>query len=67
MLSKESHIIGKWNVGGQIYLDYIRLEQQAQYLFNFDMKQLSSKSNLSERIDILADESDSFNNNQVKI
>ena len=36
VLVKESHSISKWNVGGQIYLDYIRLEQRAQYLFNFD-------------------------------
>ena len=61
VLSKESHMISKWNLGGQIYLDYIRLEQQAQYLFNFDTtKQLSSKNNIPERIDILGDESDFF-------
>ena len=59
MLSKESHIISKWNLGGQIYLDYIRLEQQAQYLFNFDTtKQLGSKNNIAERIDVLGDESE---------
>jgi len=52
-------MISKWNLGGQIYLDYIRLEQQAQYLFNFDTtKQLGSKNNIAERIDVLGDESE---------
>lgn len=41
-LSKESESINKWNLGGQIYIDYIKLNQKAQVLFDF------SKSNEGE-------------------
>lgn len=34
-LSKESESINKWNLGGQVYLDAIRLSQKAQFLFDF--------------------------------
>ena len=38
-LSKESESINKWNLGGQIYLDFIRLNQKAQTLFDFTEEQ----------------------------
>lgn len=34
-LSKESQSINKWNSGGQVYLDYIKLNQKAESLFDF--------------------------------
>lgn len=34
-LSKEKESINKWNVGGQIYSDFIRLSQRADVLFKF--------------------------------
>ncbi|CAF0852273.1 unnamed protein product [Brachionus calyciflorus] len=35
LLSKDSTCINKWNFGGQIYLDYIRLFNKEQVLFEF--------------------------------
>jgi hypothetical protein len=37
VLSKESQYINKWNLGGQVYIDYMKLEINAQYLFSFDV------------------------------
>jgi hypothetical protein len=37
-LSKESQSINKWNLGGQIYLDFIRLNKKAQTLFDFSTR-----------------------------
>ena len=34
-LAKENESINKWNLGGQVYLDFIRLNQKAQVLFDF--------------------------------
>jgi hypothetical protein len=38
-LSKEKESISKWNVGGQIYLDFIRLNQKADVLFTFSQEE----------------------------
>ena len=34
-LSKENESINKWNLGGQVYLDAIKLNQHSQVLFDF--------------------------------
>lgn len=34
-LSREKDSINKWNIGGQIYSDFIRLKQRADVLFSF--------------------------------
>lgn len=34
-LSKENQLINKWNLGGQVYLDAIKLSQHGQVLFDF--------------------------------
>ena len=65
VLSKENHSISKWNLGGQVYLDYIKLEQRAQYLFSFDNKQKSAgNGNALEQNELSADENNF--SNQVK-
>jgi len=43
-LSKESQSINKWSLGGKIYMDFIRLNQKAQALFDF------SNSNIEKKI-----------------
>ncbi len=34
-LAKESESINKWNLGGQVYLDYISLHHKATGIFDF--------------------------------
>ena len=34
-LAKEYQSINKWNLGGQVYLDAIKLNKKAQILFDF--------------------------------
>jgi nuclear pore complex protein Nup98-Nup96 len=36
MLAKEHQSINKWNLGGLIYLDFIRLNQKAELMFKFE-------------------------------
>ncbi len=38
VLAKEANSISKWNSGGLIYLDFIKLKQKAVYLFDFSQE-----------------------------
>ena len=48
-LSKEYQSINKWNLGGQVYLDAIKLNQKSQILFNFSSND-SEKKTLDDEI-----------------
>jgi len=42
-LSKENQLINKWNLGGQVYLDAIKLSQHGQVLFDFSNDEQEKK------------------------
>lgn len=39
LLSKESNCISKWNYGGQVYLDFIKLHQKQDFFFKFEQEE----------------------------